>query len=101
MRDRHEPRNNRRWCPVHRTRDIWLRAPCAYCHNQAHLHPGHVMLAKRGIAQPIICGRCRKNNILQVSLDGKRWYLSAVEDGIPVIQTHLALKFPVGGTRHV
>jgi hypothetical protein len=80
------------YCTVHRTRDPKLEHACAYCGRQMHLHTGHVLLAKRGIAQAIQCGWCKRNNRLLVAYDGKRWELCVVDQGIPAKQISLGLK---------
>jgi len=80
------------WCSVHRTKDPPLYSPCAYCNRDTHIHESNIKLAKRGIAQVILCGRCAKPNRLIVAYDGKRWELEVQENGTPVMQGKLGLK---------
>lgn len=81
-----------RWCSVHRTKDPPLKARCAYGDHQMHVHTGHVLLAKRGIAQAIVCSRCLKVNRLMVAWNGKRWELVRQDLGNPAYQLTLDAK---------
>ena len=92
MKDRSGENLKGRWCTVHRTHDIWVYEPCAYCNHEMHFHSGQVKLARRGIAQSISCGRCRHWSRLVVAFDGKRVVLTVQEDGSPVLQGKLPLK---------
>ena len=80
------------WCSVHRTKDPQLDTVCAYCGRHIHLHTGHVLLAKRGITQVIMCGHCAKPNQLVVAWDGKRWELAVQDQGAPAYQLTLDSK---------
>jgi len=92
MRDKDRPGRNHYWCTVHRTKELPLDTSCAYCHTNMHIHESNIKLAKRGIAQVILCGRCAKLNRLVVAFDGRRWELMVQENGNPVMQGTLNLK---------
>jgi hypothetical protein len=80
------------WCAVHRTKEPPLYSPCAYCNRDTHLHESNIKLAKRGIAQVILCGGCAKPNRLVVAARGYGWTLVVQENGNPVLQGTLRLK---------
>jgi hypothetical protein len=92
MSDKDRPDRYHYWCTVHRTREDPLNTTCAYCHRGMHIHESNIKLAKRGIAQVILCGRCAKPNRLVVAFDGARWELMVQENGNPVLQGTLRLK---------